>query len=123
MAEDLFLCRLELFGPGLELMPGEIQIVRAIDRHEVHMGMRYFETHYGDATTITRERLLYRFCNRPGEQKDAAQIIFGHIEEIIDLDLGHDQRMSFPQRKDIEECKELIVFGYLICGDLSGNDL
>lgn len=96
MAKDLFLRRLELFGPELELVPGEIQIVRAIDRHQVHMGMRHFEAHHGDATTITGKSLLYRFRDGLCEYQDPAQIIFGHIEEFIDFDLGHYKRMSFP---------------------------
>lgn len=96
MVEDLFLRRLELVGPELELVPGEVQIVRAIDRHQVHMGMRHFEAHYGDATTITWKSLLYSFCNRLGEYQDPAEIIFGHIEEFIYFDLGYYKRMSFP---------------------------
>lgn len=96
MAEDLFLRGLELFGSKLELVPGEIQIVRAVDGYEVEMGMRDLEAYYGEATTITGKSLLYRFGDGPGEHQDLAQISIGHVKEFIDLDLGYDKRMSFP---------------------------
>lgn len=123
MVADLFLCRLELFGSELELVPGKIQIVRAVDGHQVHMGVWNLEADNGYTATITRKGLFYGFCNRLGKHQDLTQIIFGHVEEFVDLDLGYDERMSFAQRKDIQERKELIVFGYLIRGYLSGYDL
>lgn len=123
MMQDLFLRRLELVGPELEFVPGKIQIVGAVDRYQVHMRMRYFEADHGDATTITGKSFLYRLGDGPGKYQDLAEIICGQVEEFIDLDLGYYQRMSLAQREDIQERKELIVFGYLICGDLSGYDL
>ena len=123
MVEDLFLRRLELFGPDLELVPREVQIVRAIDRHQVQVRVWHFETYHGEATAVTGKGALYRLGDGPGEHQDLAEIIIGHVEKFVDLELGHDEGMSFAQRKDIQESKKPMVFGNLISRYLSGDDL
>ena len=104
-------------------MPGEIQIIRVIDRHQVKMRMRHFETDHGEATAITGKSLLYRLGDRSGENQHLAQVGVGQVEELIDLDLGDHEGMSFAQGEDIQECKEFVILGDLICGYLSGDDL
>ena len=123
MVKDLFLRRLELFRPDLEFVPGEVQIVRAIDRYQVQVSMWYFQTHDGQTAAITGKGFFYRLGDGPGEYQYLVKIIIGQIEKFVDLELGHDKGMSFPQRKDIQESKEPMVFGDLISGDLSCNDL
>lgn len=123
MVEDLFLRRLELFGPELELMPGKIQVIRAIDGHEMKMRVRHFETDHGKAAAITGKSFLYRFGDRSGENQDLTQVGVGHVEELIDLELGYYEGMSFAQGEDIQECKEFVVLCNLISGYLSGDDL
>jgi hypothetical protein len=123
MEEKLFLRRFELFGSDLELVPGEVEVIRAVDGDQMQVGMRHFEAYHGDATAITGKGFLDGFGDGPREYQQLAQVGFWQVKEFVDLDPGHDEGMSFTKGKDIQEGEESLVFGYLIRGYPASDDL
>ena len=99
--EDLFLRLLQLFRAQFELTPGEIEIIGAVDRYQMHVSMRDFQPYHGKTTTIAREGCFDRLCNGPGKQQQLRQVNIRHIEKIVNLYFWYHQRVSFPQRKYI----------------------
>src|SRR5882757_3977142 len=71
VADDLFLCFLQLFRAQFELAPGEIEVIGTVNGHQVQVGMGNFQTHYGETATVAGNGRLDGFCNGPGKQQEA----------------------------------------------------
>jgi predicted Zn-dependent protease len=76
--------------------------------------MRHFEANHRNAAAVTRESTFDGFGDRPGEEHYFAQEAIGQVEKLIDLHFGHDERMTFPQGKDIQEGEESFVLCYFV---------
>ena len=57
-----------------------------------------------------------------GEEHHAGEHLIVQIENVIDLFLGHDERMSFGQGVDVEKCVVIRIFGDFVRRNLSGDD-
>ncbi len=54
---------------------------------------------------------------------EMSEVVIIHIKYVVDFYLGDDQGMSKDDRAYIEESKATVVFGDLVAGNFSGDDL
>ena len=104
-------------------MAGEVEVIAAVDGNKVKMGMWNFQSYDGKPTAIAFKGLLDRPGDWLGKDQHFGQIFFRHIEEFIDLCFGDDQGVAFPERKNIQEGIEPIVFRNFVGRDLPCDDL
>ena len=86
------------------------------------MRMRYFQSGHHDAHADTIHFLLQYKRHFFAEGHHVLQEIIRYIEDVIDLLFWHDQGMPEYKGADIEECKTPVIFGYLMAGNLTGDD-
>ena len=123
MSEDLVLCGSELIGRQFFLGPGEVQVIGMVDGDEVQVGMRHFQADYRKPAAIAVKGPFDRMSDRLGKQDQTRQVVIRHIEEPVDLQLGHHQRMTLAKGIDIQEGKEPLIFRNGIRRYFPGDDL
>ena len=107
------------FGPWI----GEGQVGDGLHGDEVDVGMRDFEAGDHDAYAEAGDFLAEDAGYALGKYMEMREVVILHIKYVVDFYLGDDQGMSKDDRAYIEECKATVVFGDLVAGNFSGDDL
>ena len=87
------------------------------------MCVGHFQSEHDLSDLLTGECLLDGHGHALGKLLITSEFGIVHIEEIVHLTTGNDQRMALHQRIDIEESIELLVLCTLIAGNLTGSNL
>ena len=107
------------FGPWI----GEGQVGDGLHGDEVDVGMRDFEAGDHDAYAEAWDFLAEDAGYALGKYMEMCEVVILHIKYVVDFYLGDDQGMSKDNWSYIEECKAAVIFGDLVAGNFSGNDL
>lgn len=87
------------------------------------MGMGHLQSDHADAHARAGHGLLYLSGYVSGKDEYSGEQIFGKVEDIVDFTLRNDERMSFSQGIDVQECQESVVFGNFMGGNFPVDDL
>jgi len=107
------------FGPWI----GEGQVGDGLHGDEVDVGMRDFEAGDHDAYAEAWDFLAEDAGYALGKYMEMCEVVILHIKYVVDFYLGDDQGMSKDDGANIEECKATVVFGDLVAGNFSSDDL
>ena len=73
--------------------------------------------------TLLQAIFAWIFFRHPfGEDDHPLQGFVVQVENIIDLFLGDDQRMTFLEGIDVEECQKIFILRHLVARDFAVDD-
>ena len=116
----------ELIRRKMELFAVKIDVIFALDRDQMDVCMRYFESQDHDCYPFARYFLLdfgcYPFC----EDHHLGKGPVVEVENVVYLLFRDHQGVPFRQRIDVEKCIVVVIFGDLVrryfAGDVALED-
>ena len=112
----------KLFGGEFEMLLLEIKVAFTVDRHQMDMGMRHFESDNSHCDAFAGDGFLDGISHMFGEHHHLSEFFIVDIEDVVGFMFGNDEGMSCRQGVDVEKSKKLFVFGDFITGDFALND-
>ena len=106
----------------MELFPVKIDVIFTLYGDQMDVCMGYFEAQDDYRYPFARYFALDFDSNALSEQHHVGQGAVVEIENVIHLLFRNDQRMSFGERIDVQECIEIVIFGDFVRWNLASDD-
>lgn len=97
--------------------------VRCVERVELDVCMRHFESFDDDAGAECLECLVHRFCHLLCHKAEVSIERVLHIKEIVDVLFGDHERLASIERSDVHDGDTFLILIYDMSGYLSCDDL
>ena len=86
------------------------------------MSVRHLESQYTLSHLDTRDSLLDGEGNPLGKDLHSRNLSVAEVKDIVHLSFGNHECMPLLERVDVKKSEELVIFVYLIAGNLACDD-